>query len=868
MSETDHWVIASHDSSKRPEQGWKLHVAAGVLTAGEVLDRSLPALLDADADFKVSASVRNLATLNDGRAGLSQVGKFITVYPNDDAQAVRLALALDRATEGLRGPAIPSDRALRPQSLVHYRYGGFGALQVRTQLGETLPAIRTPDGSLVPDRRSTAYGAPPWAEDPFITAGIVKEPVAPSRRIGSRYVIVEVLHTSPRSQVYLCLDLNDARRCVIKRVRDDGNGGLQRLRRESAVLSRLAPDPRFPQPIELLDDAGDLCLAMEDIDGQTMERRMALLREGNVSISAGELVRWAGGLADLLEAIHAKGLIYGDLKAPNVIVTSSGDLRLVDFELAQDRQEGRDETQLAFGGGTRGYMSPQQAAGEVPEVADDVYSLGALLYSIATGAEPSFAPDPFALLDRPIELMNPALGPALSGVIRRCLDPDPHRRPASPSAVSSALADSLEADLGRRPALAEEHDRDLRPAARAEALSLARRIGDLLCEAVAGMSGDQDSGRVDADFVDEEQGALDLNTGAAGAILGLAESVAEFDDPAHRQPLFQGAHWLAGAPRPAGHRLPGLYVGEAGIASALLRAGQVLADADLIAAAAATGRSVASVPHTSPDLFNGTAGRIRFQLWLWQETGDREHLDDAIASGHHLLGLADAGTGLVNWAIPAGYDRLSGRTLTGYAHGAAGIGDVLLDLVEMTGDGQFLEAARGVGRWLERLAQPALEGDMGLNWPVDEKGRPTMAFWCHGAAGIARFLLHLGRVGDHPEAVELARAAALVVTTGTRWAGVTQCHGLAGNIECLLDMYQATRDESYLREARSIGRLLPAFAVERDGRLKVMTDLDRSNPGFSTGYAGVAACLLRLAHPLTRPHLLSLRGFSPAGSAQ
>ncbi len=843
MSETDHWVTACHEPSKRPGQGWKLHVAAGVLTAKEVLDRSLPALLGEDADFKVAASIRQLAALNDGRGGLSQVGKFITVYPNDDAQAVRLALALDKATEGLRGPAIPSDRSLHPHSLVNYRYGGFGALQVRTELGETLPAIRTPDGSLEPDRRLTAYRAPPWTEDPFITAGIAEEPVAPSRRIGSRYVIVAVLHTSPRSQVYLCLDLNDAKSCVVKRVRDDGNGGPQRLRRESAVLSRLASDRRFPQPIELLDDAGGLCLAMEDIDGQTLERRMALLRERNLLPGAGELVSWAGELADLLEAIHAKGLIYGDLKAPNVIVASTGHLRLVDFELARDTGERRDEDRLALGGGTRGYMSPQQAAGEPPAVADDVYSLGALLYLLATGAEPSFAPDPSALLDRPVELMNPALGPAVAGVIRRCLNPDPHRRPSSPAAVATALAGSSDA---------EEHDPGSQPAA----LDLARRIGDLLCD---GMTRG-------AEFFDDEQGALDLNTGAAGAILGLAAAVAEFDDPAHREALSAGAHWLAGAPRPAGSRLPGLYVGEAGIAAALLRAGQVLADADLIAAAAATGRAVASAPHTSPDLFNGTAGRIRCHLWLWQETADRQHLDDAIAAGQQLLTAADAGAGVVRWAIPAGYGSLSGRTLTGYAHGAAGIADVLLDLFELTGDGQCLEAARGVGRWLERLAEPALEGGTGVNWPADENGRPTMAFWCHGAAGITRFLLHLGRVGAHPEALELARAAARVVARGTRWAGVTQCHGLAGNVECLLDMYQATGEAIHLREAGSMARLLPAFAVERDGRLQVITDGDRSNPGFSTGSAGVAACLLRLAHPLTRPHLLSLRGFAPAAS--
>src|SRR5439155_4157994 len=111
--------------------------------------------------------------------------------------------------------------------------------------------------------------------------------------------------------------------------------GLQRLRRDAAVLARLACDPRFPQPIELLEDSGSLCLAMEDIDGQTIGRNLMSLRERNILPARGDLVRWAGELADMLEAIHARGLVYGDLKAPNVIVTPDGRLRLVDFELAQ-----------------------------------------------------------------------------------------------------------------------------------------------------------------------------------------------------------------------------------------------------------------------------------------------------------------------------------------------------------------------------------------------------------------------------------------------------------------------------------------------------------------------------------------------------
>jgi hypothetical protein len=109
---------------------------------------------------------------------------------------------------------------------------------------------------------------------------------------------------------------------------------------------------------------------------------------------------------------------------------------------------------------------------------------------------------------------------------------------------------------------------------------------------------------------------------------------------------------------------------------------------------------------------------------------------------------------------------------------------------------------------------------------------------------------------------DLVAGAARAVARGTRWAGPTQCHGLAGNIEFLLDVYQDTSDPAYLREARSLGRLMEVFAGERDGFLVWPSDSPSVvTPDYMVGYAGVAACLLRLADPDRRPHGLSRVGF-------
>jgi hypothetical protein len=100
------------------------------------------------------------------------------------------------------------------------------------------------------------------------------------------------------------------------------------------------------------------------------------------------------------------------------------------------------------------------------------------------------------------------------------------------------------------------------------------------------------------------------------------------------------------------------------------------------------------------------------------------------------------------------------------------------------------------------------------------------------------------------------------VARGTRWSSATQCHGLAGSAELLLDFYQALSDPAYLAEAHSIGRLLEAYATERDGLLVWPSEMPFVySPDYMVGFAGVAVALLRLADPERRPHQLSRRGF-------
>ncbi len=816
--------------------------------------------------FKTVTSLDRLNFLNHGFDGLSQIGKFLTVYPGDDAQAVRLATLLDKATRGLRGPAIPSDHSLSAHSLVSYRYGGYREQLMHTSSGGTIePALRAPSGELVPDVRYKTYKAFDWVNDPFVAAGIADNACKEAPiLISKRYLIISPLYESARGGTYLAVDTTRLRSCVLKRAGRnacldlEGKDARDALRHEASILAILAPDPCFPELYDFVEQGDDWYLVMEEIQGETLEK-YATRSFALGSLGAELVVTWGRELAAILGKIHAQGLVYCDLKPSNVMVTPDKKLRLIDFGfvLAQGEQQASSRV------GTRGYMSPQHMAGEPAGVADDIYSLGALLYNNITRAKPSTAPDPSNLLARPLVLLNPALSSSFIQVITTCLDLQPEKRFLSMQALDMALAACMSKAEIAPPAFGCESLTDSHREASLRYRALARRLGDTLCQAAQRQPERPGVFWLSSHQLKRGVKARAVYTGCSGSVLALAEVVAELNDPAHRSVLAEGAQWLIHNADTIANPIPGLYVGEAGVGTALLRASQVLDDEALLDAAIERSRWVSSQPYDAQDLMNGAAGRLRFHLWLWDETHDAEHLRAALDAGRWLISVAeDAGQGTVCWNSPLG------KAYPGYAHGVAGIADALLDLFEATGDEYFLSPVAGANRLLERLAVPVLADRSGLNWPtfVDDHSQDLAGiFWCHGASGIGRFFLHASELDLLPQAARLAARAARAVARCSRWTSPIQCHGLSGSIEFLLDMFQATGDQHYSNEARSLATLLETFSTEQDGMLVWPSDNPFCfTPDYMVGYAGVLVCLLRLAAPERLPHQLSRRGFHHA----
>lgn len=261
--------------------------------------------------------------------------------------------------------------------------------------------------------------------------------------IDGKYKILNEIGRGGMSTVYLAINEKANKPWAVKEVRKNGISNRELVKQSLMVeinLLKKLKHKGLPSIVDIIDQQDNYLIVMDYIEGITLEN---IMQEEGVQPQE-KVVDWAIQLCDVLQYLHTRkpAIIYRDMKPSNIMLRSDGSVVLIDFGTAREFKERHVEDTTCLG--TQGYAAPEQFGGMgQTDERTDIYSLGATMYRLVTGHNPS--EPPYEMY--PITHWNPRLSTGLEGIIAKCTSKDPKSRYQSVQEVRYALEHYQDLDL-------------------------------------------------------------------------------------------------------------------------------------------------------------------------------------------------------------------------------------------------------------------------------------------------------------------------------------------------------------------------------------------------------------------------------------
>jgi serine/threonine protein kinase len=846
-------------------QGWILHLSVVVHQLQALLELVVPEFVARRLPFKIIMGLELAVKLIDGELGYIQLGKMVTIYPENNENAYGLAKDLIKLTSGFRGPAIPTDRCLG--GVVYTRYGSFKPIKVNIGASEPIKCIYNISGELVADPYTIPFSLPKGIIWPFDDLATPELPGKP-KLLNAKYFPLSVLKPDAKGSVIRALYFKKPWQispCIIKQghpymfADSAGRDIRDRLQWQCNLYQDLKGEIPLAKVLDYFVVEGTAHLVMEFIKGIHLtywieniyrDRSWQYLSRKEKQMLLDKLL----DILDIISRLHKRSYVHRDITPDNFLIDKKGHIFAVDLELAWSSQQHRPDPPFKLG--TPGHMSPEQRSLKMPTVKEDIYGVGGMMVMIFANMHAiKFHLYPPEAIQNIIRFVT---GEQLFGkLIAACLQSSPDYRPDL-----QKIRETLE--HYRDEQLPETVIPDtflLRPSMPANPERLVQMgISGLACPELLNPKQRWVSHVQKEDpYIGNEQRELTLSEGWHTGMTGVLWLVARASNMGFRVeacslPYAQSWEYLLDHFFPKVHdKSPGLYTGSAGVAMAVVEAvnaGLLTMDESLQT------RIQSCFLHKSLSLrlSDGLPGQGIALLNSSRHLDSRFIKDTLKGYIKDILArqLHDGSWNTIN-------NKLSHQagTFTGMDYGVAGIVWFLLCYFRWYPDKDVESAAKRALHWFSKICH---KKSGRCAWPVSlgSKIRDPWQF-STGAPGIAHTFVRAYEIWGDPLYKMLAEGALSGLPSAPCRMDWSLSSGLAGLGEVYLEAAKAFNSNEWQKRSDWVAGLFLSSDICSDNLMVTWM------PGYNTsatadlftGNGGILHFCMRHLRPTKSSHPLS-----------
>lgn len=318
-------------------QGWKGHLSSQVIYATKTIKLAIPIFFNNACSFKIVKDKNSLKKLNDFHYPLFSANKFITFYPKDEYHLSIIIKELMVAVGNFPAPRIFTDYQIKPNSPIHFRYGGFKKISHYSKEDNRLIFyIKNKDNMLVEDVRRAGVYKPDWIKLPHVLNELlINDTSKNDSYLFSKYSITGSFSRANKGGVFLGYDKETKKQVVIKEARSNITfeeypfSCIELLKNEYKILNFLVDSNITPQVFDFIEEQDNYYMVSEYLQGENLTKNF----KNNPEPSINTKMKYADEIINIVTYLHNQNIAIGDISTNNFLITNKG-IKLIDLETA------------------------------------------------------------------------------------------------------------------------------------------------------------------------------------------------------------------------------------------------------------------------------------------------------------------------------------------------------------------------------------------------------------------------------------------------------------------------------------------------------------------------------------------------------